>query len=145
MYIILADDDGDDRELFTEAMEDVGKNIKLETVSDGEGLMNLLKSKDVLPDLIFVDLNMPNKNGKECLREIRGSDLLRHIPVIIYSTSSSPRDIEETFEKGANLYVTKPSTFADLKQITSTVINMNWDIHKPNSDKKNYLFNTVNF
>lgn len=143
MFIVLADDDVDDRELFTEALEGVDENVKLETVPDGEGLMNLLKSNEKLPDLIFVDLNMPNKDGKECLREIRESGLFGHIPVIIYSTSSSPRDIEETFDKGANLYITKPSTFADLKQITSSVINMNWDIQRPNADKKNFLFNTA--
>ncbi len=144
MYIVLADDDSDDRELFSEALEGAGVEVNLETVPDGESLMNLLNASEILPDLIFVDLNMPNKNGKDCLTEIRDSDVLNHIPVIIYSTSSSPKDIEETFEYGANLYVTKPSTFADLKQVTSSVISMNWDKQRPRSNKNNFLFNRNN-
>ena len=112
--ILLADDDPDDRELFAEAVQECGSTI--ECVPNGAKLMKKLRADAEMPDCIFLDLNMPEKGGKECLSEIRRDEKLRNLPVLIYSTSSSKRDIDETYELGANRYVTKPISYSHLKK-----------------------------
>ena len=115
--IIVADDDSDDRELFEEAATFADPGISITLAHDGEELMDQLLNRSLLPDMIFLDLNMPRKNGKECLTEIRAIDRLHGIPVIIYSTSLNPSDIEETFNQGARHFFRKPNSFEELKQI----------------------------
>lgn len=140
--IILADDDEDDRDLFKEAMEINAPEVKLQFAEDGKCLLDILdKSKDV-PDLIFLDLNMPHKSGMECLAEIRKDKRFKDIPVIIYSTSSSMKDINDTFDKGANLYVKKPNSFNELQQITNKVLSLDWNKYKPHSSRMQFLFSS---
>jgi CheY-like chemotaxis protein len=139
--IFLADDDADDRAMLQEVITEIDSTIQLICAEDGSLLLQLLQSKQYsLPDLIFLDLNMPNKNGKECLDEIRKSERLKHIPIVIYSTSSSPKDIEDTFDKGANLYIRKPSSFNELRAITKEVLSLNWEYHKPFTMKNIFVF-----
>lgn len=140
LHIVLADDDDDDRILFEEAVNEFSPEIKITCVEDGEELMSLLSAaKAKLPDLIFLDLNMPRKNGNECLAEIRRNAKLKEIPIIIYSTSSSKEHIEKTYKDGANLYVRKPYSFEDLKVIAEKVFNLNWDEYKPKSNKEKFI------
>ncbi len=141
LYIILADDDEDDRELFSEVIDETGLNVKLDYAEDGKELLKMLNSASrELPHMIFLDLNMPNKGGKECLDAIRASEYLKNIPVIIYSTSSSHNDIEETFEKGANLYVRKPTSYKELLNMARMVLSLNWENYKPRASKTNFVF-----
>jgi CheY-like chemotaxis protein len=137
LRIVLADDDEDDRNLFKEAVEETASNVKVNIVKNGEELMRfLLKEGTQLPDIIFLDLNMPVKNGQECLEEIRGNNKLKHIPVIIYSTSSSRSHVDETFNNGANLYVLKPESFIDLKLIAKEIFSIDWSNPvKPRKEK----------
>ncbi len=126
-FILLADDDVDDQMLFQDAVEEIEEDIRIRTVYSGEQLMRLLTKPDaMLPDLIFLDLNMPMKNGHECLEEIRTNDKLKHIPVAIFSTSMSQGDVDRTLLNGANVYIRKPSNFNKLKEVISTVVNMEW-------------------
>jgi len=123
LQILLADDDRDDRFLFREALSELPIATNLETVHDGEQLMSYLSEhEDNLPDVLFLDLNMPRKNGFECLTEIKLNDKLRHIPVVMFSTSY-PRDvhyeqdiIKMLYKIGAQDYIRKPSNFTGLKQ-----------------------------
>ncbi len=124
MNILLADDDEDDRELFAEAISD--PTIKLNTATNGKELMQLLDSATALPDCVFIDLNMPEKSGKECLAEIRQNAKFTQLPVIIYSTSSSRKDIDETFALGANLYLVKPGSFKALCEALTKIIQIDW-------------------
>ncbi len=140
--VILADDDADDRDLFKEAIESKSLNANLEFAEDGKHLIEILSNSNPLPHIIFLDLNMPHKSGFECLLEIRQTDRLKHIPVVIYSTSSSIKDIEETFEKGANLYVKKPSSFQDLENITSRVLQLDWNKYKPHASRQQFVFSS---
>lgn len=139
-FVVLADDDADDRDLFSEALANSGTKVKMETARDGVELIELLRSKNKLPDLIFLDLNMPNKNGRDCLIEIRNSMELKHIPVVIYSTSSSLMDIDFTYENGANLFVSKPSSFRELVQTAKKVLALDWKKYQPKSNKDQYVF-----
>jgi CheY-like chemotaxis protein len=125
--LLLADDDAGSREIFIEAIEQIAPHIKVNTVSNGKNLMTtLLSESQPLPDLIFLDLNMPLKTGRECLQEIRNNERLKEIPVIIYSTSSNDQHIDETYEDGANFYLIKPDSFNELKVIAKDVLSLDW-------------------
>ncbi len=121
--ILLADDDKDDCLLFQEAIEDLKLPAQLVTLHDGEQLIMYLESvSPILPDLIFLDLNMPRKNGFECLTEIKTHAELHSIPVIIYSTFF---DKEKAFllkQAGARYYICKPANFNDLKTVIGRAI-----------------------
>jgi CheY-like chemotaxis protein len=104
LHILLADDDESDRLLFTEALSELKFKSIVHTVNDGRQLMELLNTTThPLPHLIFLDLNMPRKNGLMCLKEIKSNKKLKDISIAIYSTSDSEKDIDETFLNGANV------------------------------------------
>ncbi len=124
LKILLADDDENDRLLFKEALEELKINCIVHTVNNGIQLMDYLTKKDAtLPHLIFLDLNMPRKNGLEYLKEIRSNEKFKEISIAIYSTSASKYDIDETFSNGANVYIKKPSDFNTLKQLLNKVVS----------------------
>jgi CheY-like chemotaxis protein len=121
--ILLADDDEGDRLLFVEVLEELHIKPVIDTVSNGVQLMELLtKNQPALPDLLFLDLNMPRKNGMECLREIRSKEEFKPISIVIYSTSSAQNDIDETLKNGADFYITKPNNFEILRKVLTTTV-----------------------
>ena len=138
--ICLADDDEDDRLFFTEAFDELRINTKVQTFNDGVALMDYLNDEDsILPNVLFLDLNMPRKNGVECLLEIKQNEKLNDIAIAIYSTSSSEDHIEETFINGANIYIKKPNDFEKLKKILSEIVTINWQYHTSCLNKENFL------
>jgi CheY-like chemotaxis protein len=138
--ICLADDDQDDRLFFTDAFDELKIKTKVSTFNDGVELMNYLNNADsILPNVLFLDLNMPKKNGVECLLEIKKNEKFNDIAIAIYSTSSSEEHIEETFINGANIYIKKPSDFDTLKKILSEVVTINWQYHTSGLNKDNFL------
>ena len=123
----IVDDDIDDQDLFIEAVSEVDKSIRCMSASNCEEALDLLKNKKIgMPDMIFLDLNMPRLNGKQCLAELKKEAHLAHIPVIIYSTSSEKRDIEETSRLGAAHFLTKPNKFEELCRAISFVVSKDW-------------------
>ena len=123
IYVLLADDDASDRMNFLDALSEGKIKTSVTSVKDGVELMEYLLREDaILPTILFLDLNMPRKNGLECLKEIRASLKLRELVVAIYSTSSSEMDIEQTFNCGANVYIKKPSNYNRLKAVLSQVV-----------------------
>jgi CheY-like chemotaxis protein len=130
-FVILADDDVDDLELFKEIVNEINPQIKVQLVENGRSLLRTLHTGiSDLPDIIFLDLNMPDKNGKECLIEIRKDERLKNIPVIIYSTSAHSRDTSEAYSNGANLYIRKPANYERLIYILQKVLSIDWASHK---------------
>lgn len=120
--ILLADDDPDDRLLVREAFEESHLLNTLETVEDGEELMNYLNQRGdyagkPMPNLILLDLNMPRKNGMEALEEIKADANLRRIPVVILTTSKAEEDVVRTYDLGVNSFVVKPVTFESLVEL----------------------------
>lgn len=139
-HIILADDDEDDRLFFTDAFDELKMATKVLTFKDGLYLMDYLNDEEnALPHILFLDLNMPRKSGLECLREIKSNKRLDSLVIAIYSTSSSEKDIEETFVQGANIYIKKPSDFKTLKKMLSNVVSTNWQYHTSGLNKDNFL------
>jgi len=118
LSVLLTDDDEGDRLVFKEIFDEMDRVTSVHMVNDGKQLMDFLTKEDnPLPHIIFLDLNMPNMNGLECLKKIRKVDRYSDISIAIYSTSTSEKDIENTFLHGANIYITKPSDYRELKQV----------------------------
>lgn len=123
--ILLADDDEDDRMFFQEALNELLLSATLRVVSNGLELMFFLENHlQQLPQVIFLDLNMPSKSGVECLTEIKNHAQLGHIPVIIYSTSANPEVIEQLYDLGALYYVRKEGDFSVLKSVIGKAISL---------------------
>lgn len=138
--IILADDDEEDRLFFTEAFDELKIKTKVNTFSDGVFLMDYLNSEQSeIPEVLFLDLNMPRKSGIVCLEELRENDRFKDMAIAIYSTSSSEEDIENTFVLGANIYIKKPDDFSKLKKVLSDVVTINWQYHTSGLNKDNFL------
>jgi CheY-like chemotaxis protein len=129
MTILMVDDDPEDYYLVKAAMMENGLPNDLRHVSDGEKLMDYLsrrgKYKDpessLLPCLILLDLNMPGKDGREVLRDIKTDPASRHIPVVVFTTSSEADDIVESYRMGASSFINKPHSFDSLLETMSTV------------------------
>jgi CheY-like chemotaxis protein len=109
--LVLADDDSVDRELFSTALSETGLRYTLAETKDGLDLLNYLRNHTDQPDLIFLDLNMPRKDGREALRELKADVTLKTIPVIMLSTSSAPFDVDECYRSGANFFLSKPDDY----------------------------------
>ena len=138
--ILLAEDDEDDRLFFKEAIAELKINSNLTIVNDGVQLMDYLTKDDVvLPHLLFLDINMPRKNGMKALQEIRHNEKLKDLSVAMYSTSSAQKDIENALSNGANIYINKPSDFELLKKIITKAVSVNWQYHTSGLNKDNFI------
>ena len=111
----MAEDDEEDVDIFKDALADLNLNVHLTVFTNGMLLMNHLEKSDNLPDLVFLDLNMPLKNGLQCLKEIKSSNEYKSLNTIILSTSSNELQKEEMYNHGANLFLTKASTYKEFK------------------------------
>lgn len=136
LLILLADDDQDDRFFFEKALKTLATPSTFTTMEDGEKLMTwLLKNTNNIPDVLFLDLNMPRKNGFECLLEIKKHPKLKNLPVIIYSTSLHEEVATVLHSTGAHYYVKKPD-YAELPAILKKVIgNITNSSDQPSRDK----------
>lgn len=127
--ILLAEDDPDDQYLINEALEENQLNTRLYIVSDGEELMDYLyrrgkyedSQKWPMPKLILLDLNMPRKDGREALREIKADPELRQIPIVALTTSKAEEDIVNTYANGVSGFVTKPVSFTGLREVMKAI------------------------
>ena len=135
--IYMADDDEDDRMLFLDAVHDLNLPASVTAVEDGMELLDKLsQAVKHLPEMIFLDINMPRKNGFDCLEEIRSAKSdLKKVKIIMLSTSSNPENIEQSYALGADFYAVKPSTFEGLKNLLQKIFDMDWKLVKK-SDKK---------
>jgi CheY-like chemotaxis protein len=123
-YILLADDDPDDCMLFTEVLRDLSIEQQPVCVSNGQQLIDFLKESIVLPDLLFLDINMPLKNGVAALKEIKEVAIFRNIPVVMLSTTKHPATVQETYRLGANLYACKPTSYSALVSLVQRILAM---------------------
>ncbi|MFU8859556.1 MAG: response regulator [Cyclonatronaceae bacterium] len=117
LNIILAEDDFEDRLLFDKAIDELPVSVKLTTFNNGEELMEWLRKKTGLPDALFLDLNMPRKNGFAALGEIKRNTKLQDLPVIIFSTATNDEMIKQVFKDAAHYYIRKPANFWELKEL----------------------------
>ncbi len=129
VIVLMAEDDEDDLLLARDAFDECDSDIDLHSVGDGQELMDYLKgrngfaerSKHPLPGLILLDLNMPRKDGREALAEMKADPLLRRIPVIVFTTSKAEEDVRESYELGVSSFISKPLTYDSLLRLVNTL------------------------
>jgi CheY-like chemotaxis protein len=122
--IVLAEDDIDDQNIFQIALQEISPDIKTEFVSNGRQLLELLKTSQ--PDIVFLDLEMPYKNGLQCLMEIRDNPETEKIPVVVFSSTTKPSNIQTAYEMGAHLFFIKPPIYSDYLSSIKAIFKLNW-------------------
>lgn len=129
--IFYADDDTDDLDFFRDVTDTFGDKIDLYTHNHGEHLLNAVNNPPPMPNIIFLDINMPGKSGFDVLQELKKSEEHKDIPVVMFSTSSSIENVCKSRELGASFYVTKPDSLAQLRKSIEYTLSINWKSFKP--------------
>jgi CheY-like chemotaxis protein len=124
--IFLAEDDPDDQYLFMDALKQIDSDINCQIASNGKETITALKKRTVLPDIIFLDLNMPLMNGFECLSKMKNDKKLCEIPIVIFTTSRNPEDAQATHQLGANFFLSKPNDFSELKAKIKRILTLDF-------------------
>ena len=121
--IVIVDDDADDREIIRDAFVSAIDEQEFVFIENGDRLLEYLdqQNETSVPSLIMLDLNMPGKDGRETLKELKTNSRYQHIPTIVFSTSSSQRDKQTVYDMGANCFITKPDTFNKLIELTGCI------------------------
>jgi DNA-binding NarL/FixJ family response regulator len=122
---VLADDDADDRSLFQEALNEVAPHSQLTTANNGADLIQLLSNSKA--DMVFLDLNMPLKNGIDCIKWIRELKQFRHLLVVAYSSAFDKAEINKAYAYGVHLYFIKPTKIGHLIEDLEKLFELNWD------------------
>ena len=124
--VFMVDDDPDDRQIVSDAFEEIEMPTAISLLKSGNELMEKLENSTGfhLPSIILLDLNMPGKDGREILKEVKGNKLLRQIPVIIFTTSSHDKDRQTCYELGANCFVTKPTSYNILLETIESIVRL---------------------
>jgi CheY-like chemotaxis protein len=122
MNIFYADDDEDDREIFCIAIQQINPSIKVTFSRDGQEALKILNAQSILPDFIFLDVNMPKMNGAECLIELKSDHRLKNIPVVMYSTTSDTNEINKLIQLGAKDFIVKVPSFEKLRDSIHKVL-----------------------
>ncbi|MCF6131838.1 response regulator [Flavobacterium wongokense] len=135
--IFYADDDVDDLDFFKEALLEIDKPVCL--FEEGDKLLKSLHNPPPRASVIFLDLNMPVKSGFDVLREIKASANIENVPVVIFTTSSNPADIELCKKMGANLYIRKPASVGALRKAINYVLSIDWENFNPTDKEFLYL------
>lgn len=126
IFILIAEDDADDRYLIQTAFEEKGYSDKIEFVQDGVELLNYLEEVDraeqqEFPGFILLDLNMPKKDGRQVLKEIKQHPKFKKIPVIVFTTTKNEAEIKRCYELGANTYIVKPTSYNSLLSVVQSI------------------------
>jgi CheY-like chemotaxis protein len=145
LNILLADDDADDCLFFEEAISELVPPTTFTAVHDGEQLMKLLSNKiNKLPNVIFLDLNMPRKNGFECLTEIKKNKALKDLPVVIFSTSFEQEVVNQLYQNGAHFFIRKPSEFSLFKKIILYAITLMKENNNSQPSSEDFILTVEN-
>jgi DNA-binding response OmpR family regulator len=133
-HIVFAEDNEHDRELFIDVVQYLDSQIRIDPVTDGRQLMELLRH--FCPDLLFLNLEMPYKNGLECLSEIRNNAIMQDLPVVVFSSTTMLSNIQTAYEMGAHLYLIKPQSFTEYTATLKAVLSLDWT--RPQEIKQQY-------
>ena len=124
LTILLVDDDHEEAELFTAALKSVDQTIQFVPAEDGVDLLDSIRKHK--PDIVFIDINMPFLNGIECLKAVRSDPEFKYLPIIMYSTSNNQKNIIDSFNNNANLYIVKPDSYRGIIIALEKVLKVNW-------------------
>ncbi|MBT1703972.1 response regulator [Chryseosolibacter indicus] len=123
-HVLLAEDDDDDFDFFSMAIDETSLTVILKRAENGDILLQLLDQN--IPDILFMDIFLPYKTGRECLREIRANRKYDSLPIIIYTSVKELEQIEFCYREGSNFYMIKPTSFNELKAILKKIISLEW-------------------
>jgi len=140
LTIFYTDDDNDDLDFFKDVTSAIDDNITVVTHDRGDKLLQALNNQPPSPQIIFLDLNMPGKNGFEVLKDIKNKEEWKDIPVVIFSTSSDEQSISKSRELGASYYLPKQSSFEAFKKSISHTLTINWKTFIPSPT--NFIYRT---
>jgi CheY-like chemotaxis protein len=132
--VVFAEDDEDDQLYFREVFREINADIQIVFVTDGNQLLQLLRN--FLPDIVFLDLEMPYKNGLECLVELRRNLSSVNLPVVVFSSTMRPANIQTAYEMGAHLFLHKSSRYSEYSDCLKEILSMDWD--HPEKIRDNY-------
>jgi len=124
--IFLTEDDKDDQEFFQDALKAIDESISCAIAQNGIETLEMLRGSDKLPDVIFLDLNMPMMNGFECLSQIKNEKKLSNLPVVIFTTSRNPAEVQATHQLGANVFLTKPASMPELQSKLQRILSIDF-------------------
>lgn len=125
-HVLMAEDDDDDYMVFSLAIDELSVRVVLTRAENGDILFKLLEKDEKHPDMLFLDLLLPCKNGKDCLREIRANSKYDSMPIIVYSSLEDLQSIEFCYREGSNLYAIKPHSLRELKDVLEKIFSVNW-------------------
>lgn len=131
LTIFYADDDLEDLDFFTDVTQTIDRGIKVVTHENGADLIDALYNPPPSPHIIFLDLNMPGRNGFDVLEQLKTTEHLKEIPVVIFSTSNDERNIAKSRALGANFYLPKLPSYEAFKKSIEDTLNINWNTFKP--------------
>ena len=141
IVIHYTDNDTDDLQLFRDAVDRSDKHISVRTYQTGDDFLKAIKQEEEKDSIVFLDVNMPCKNGFEVLKEIREIKKMKELPVIMYSTSNDIQAISKSKDTGANMYVIKPGSFTDLRKMIQKIAGINWKQFK--SPPESFIFDAL--
>ena len=124
--VFLVDDDADDQLFFTDALREIDSRISCSIANNGREALDYLRNQTMLPEILFLDLNMPFMNGYECLSQLKNEFRLSRIPVVIFTTSNDPRDAEITHQLGAEVFLSKPNEFRLLREKLEKILALDF-------------------
>ena len=135
--IFIADDDEDDVYFVKTALASVNPEIKAQHFTKGDELIATLKN--YIPDILFLDLDMPGANGLQCIQAIQSNPGTANLPIVIFSSTNQPSNVSTAYEIGAHLFFKKPSSFSALVSALNTILNLDW--RNPDAIKERYFIN----
>ncbi|WP_415325790.1 response regulator [Chryseobacterium sp. MMS23-Vi53] len=140
LNVILVDNDEGNQIFFKNIFKDLKIGIKVQVFCNGENLMEYLKSEEaIVPEILFIDFDIPKKNSLECLHEIKANAKFDQMITTIYSDRLSEAEIEDVFVKGANIFMKKPDNYTELKKVISEVVTVNWQYQTSGLNKNNFI------
>lgn len=125
--VLLTDDDLDDQEFFKGALKEIDETINCRIAHNGKETLEILRTSEELPDVLFLDLNMPLMNGFECLSKLRNDIRFAMLPVVIFTTSRNPTDAMATHQLGANVFLSKPSSLTELRTKLDRILRIDFN------------------
>lgn len=137
--VLIADDDKDDFEMLAQAIEELSLKVMLSRAENGDMLLKIIHEK--IPDLLFLDIVMPCKGGKDCITEIRSDKKFDNLPIIVYTSVRDLSTIEFCYRSGTNFYVIKPDTYGEIVDVIRKIFAVNWKKMKYYPTRNDYVLN----
>lgn len=140
LHVLLAEDEAEEKDFFIQGLKNLNLSYQISWAKNCAELFAILETEPHI-DLVLVDLDIPGKNGKECLKEIKSHEKYKSIPVIVMTVSKNLTDINEVFENGAHYYAIKPYSETNYIETLRQIFSIDWKMPQPIPEKKHFIIN----